>query len=282
MNILGRNLLSLTVYHLRSVVKKVFGGVVIRDIVANPDGTVTVVGSGGTPGDTIVVTFPDGAVGSGQVGIDGDWEVTSPGVVDPVPMPEDLVLDVSTTPAPPCTVTIDGITPNPDGTVAVSGCGGEHGDQVEVEFPDGSVGEGEVDEDGKWEVISPTPQNPDLDTGDIEVIITPPPADPIIQEIDCTFDSATVLGVGARNGDTVVVTFPDGQVIETIADVIGGWSVTATLSECPLAEELIIEVIPNPDSIIILPKSVIWADVAGMEYAEADDDGNFIEFEKQI
>ena len=280
MNILGRNLLSLTVYHLRSVVKRVFGGVVIDGVVVNADGTVTVVGSGGTPGDTVVVTFPDGTVGSGQVGIDGGWEVVSPGVVDPVPMPEDLVIDVSPTPAPPCSIAIDSITSNLDGTVVVSGCGGEPGDKVGVEFPDGSIGDGEGDEDGNWEVISPTPQNPDLDTGDLEVIITPPPAEPIIQEIDCTFDSATVLGVGARNGDTVVVTFPGGQVVEAIADVIGGWSVTATLSECPLAEELIIEVIPNPDSIIILPKNVIWADVAGMEYAEVDDNGNFIELER--
>lgn len=282
MNILGRNLLSLTVYHLRSVARKVFGGVVIDDVVVNPDGTVTVGGEGGEPGDTVVITFPDGSVGSGQIGIDGEWEVTSPDVVDPVPGPEDLVLDVTPTPAPPGTPEIDEITPNPDGTVDVGGGGGSPGDQVEVEFPDGSVGEGEVDEDGDWDVTSPTPQDPDLDPDDLEVVITPPPAEPVIEEVECTFDSSTVSGVGARDGDTVVVTFPDGQVVQAIADALGAWSVTATLSECPLAEDLVIEVIPNPASIITLPKSVIWADIAGMEYAEVDDDGNFIIWEQMV
>ena len=76
MNIPGRNLLSLTVYHLRRVVRLVIGSPVIDDIVVNPDGSITVTGSGGTPGQTIVVTFPDGSVGTGVVGNGGGWTVT--------------------------------------------------------------------------------------------------------------------------------------------------------------------------------------------------------------
>ena len=54
MNILGRNLLSLTVYHLRRVVQLVIGLPVIDEVVVNPDGSVTVGGSGGTPTWTVL------------------------------------------------------------------------------------------------------------------------------------------------------------------------------------------------------------------------------------
>ena len=176
MNLPGRNLLSLTVYHLRRAVRFVIG------VPTNPEpgeikpgeGGGTVVGGGGaTPGDDVDVTLPGGETGTGEAGEGGDWEVEFPEVpYDPSVEPGDV--DVVTKPKPGEPV-IDVITPNPDGSVTVGGGGAKPGETVEVTFPDGSVGSGIADDNGNWSVTSPTPQPPDLDSDDLTVVSKPSP-----------------------------------------------------------------------------------------------------------
>lgn len=128
MNILGRNLLSLTVYHLRRVVRLVIGSPVVDGVTVNPDGTVVVGGSGGTPGQTIVITFPDGSVGTGVVGNGGGWTVTSPGAVTPVPSAPDLIIDQVPTPDKPATPEPGEVKPGDGGGTVVGGGGANPGD----------------------------------------------------------------------------------------------------------------------------------------------------------
>lgn len=176
MNIPGRNLLSLTVYHLRRMVRFVTGAPSTPDPgeVKPGDGGGTVVGGGGAvPGEDVEVTLPGGETGSGEVGEGGDWEVEFPDVpFDPDLDPKDI--DVTTKPAPGEPV-IDEITQNPDGSVTVGGGGAKPGEIVEVTFPDDTVGTGTADENGNWEVTSPAPQPPGLLPGDLEVISKPDP-----------------------------------------------------------------------------------------------------------
>lgn len=176
MNIPGRNLLSLTVYHLRRAVRFVIGlpSTPEPGEVGPGEGGGTVVGGGGaTPGDDVEVTLPGGETGSGEVGDGGEWEVEFPDVpYDPDVGPGDV--DVVTKPKPGEPV-IDVITPNPDGSVTVGGGGAKPGETVEVTFPDGSVGSGTADDNGNWAVTSPTPQPPDLDSDDLTVVSKPNP-----------------------------------------------------------------------------------------------------------
>lgn len=176
MNLPGRNLLSLTVYHLRRVVRLVIGAPTTPEPgeVKPGEGGGTVVGGGGaTPGDDVEVTLPGGETGSGEVGDGGEWEVEFPDVpYNPDVGPGDV--EVVTKPKPGESV-IEDITPNPDGTTTVGGGGAKPGEDVEVTFPDGSVGTGTADDNGNWAVTSPTPQPPDLDSDDLTVISKPNP-----------------------------------------------------------------------------------------------------------
>lgn len=70
MNIVGRFLLSSSVYHLR--VSDDLGYKVIK----NPDGSITVDGET-VPGSGVEITWPDGTVGIPSVGSDGSWSDTS-------------------------------------------------------------------------------------------------------------------------------------------------------------------------------------------------------------
>lgn len=176
MNLLGRNLLSLTVYHLRRAIRLVIGVPTTPEPgeIKPGEGGGTVVGGGGaTPGDDVEVTLPGGETGSGEVGDGGGWEVEFPEVpYDPDLNPGDI--DVTTKPKPGEAV-VDVITPNPDGGVTVGGSGAKPGENVEVTFPDGSVGSGTADDNGNWSVTSPTPQSPDLDQNDLAVVSKPDP-----------------------------------------------------------------------------------------------------------
>ncbi|UUC20538.1 hypothetical protein NOV18_08675 [Pseudomonas asiatica] len=176
MNLPGRNLLSLTVYHLRRVVRLVIGVPTTPEPgeVKPGEGGGTVVGGGGaTPGDDVEVTLPGGETGSGEVGEGGEWEVEFPEV------PHDPSLDIGdvdvTTKPKPGEPVIEVITPNPDGSVTVGGGGAKPGETVEVTFPDGSVGSGTANDNGNWTVTSPTPQPPDLDQDDLAVVSKPDP-----------------------------------------------------------------------------------------------------------
>lgn len=283
MNIPGRNLLSLTVYHLRRVVHLVIGSPVIDGVSVNPDGTVVVGGSVGTPGQTIVVTFPDGSVGTGVVSNGGNWSVTSPGAVTPVPSAPDLIVDQVPTPVAPTTPEPGEVKPGDNGGTVVGGGGANPGDDVEVTLPGGETGSGEAGDDGGWEVEFPdVPYDPDLDAGDIGVGTTPKPGEPVVDDITPNQDgSVTVGGSGANPGDQITITFPDGTTGTGTADDNGDWSVVSPGEQDPgiTPGDVTVGAQPDPMAGSVSAPDAIYADVAGLEFVEVDDDGNYLAWE---
>lgn len=286
MNVLGRNLLSLTVYHLRRVVQLVIGSPVIDGVVVNPDGSVTVGGSGGTPGQTIVVTFPDGSVGTGVVGNGGGWTVTSPGAVTPVPSAPDLVIDQVPTPDKP-TVPVPGeVKPGEGGGTVVGGGGATPGDNVDVTLPGGQTGSGEADGGGDWEVEFPdVPHDPDVGPGDVGVITNPKPGEPVVGDVTPNPDGTiTVGGGGANPGDQITVTFPDGSTGTGTADDNGDWSATSPGEQDPGTKPGDVVVVAQPDPMAgsVSAPDAIYADIAGLEFVEVADDGSYIAWEQFV
>lgn len=283
MNIPGRNLLSLTVYHLRRAIRIVIGSPVVDQVVVNPDGTIIVGGSGGTPGQTIVVTFPDGSVGTGVVSNGGNWSVTSPGAVTPVASASDLVIDQVPTPVTPTTPEPGEIKPGDGGGTVVGGGGANPGDDVEVTLPGGETGAGEAGENGDWEVEFPdVPYDPDLDTGDVGVVTNPKPGEPVVDDITPNSDgTVTVGGSGAKPGDQITVTFPDGSTGTGTADNNGDWSVVSPGEQDPdtTPGDVIVDAQPDPMAGSVSAPDAIYADIAGMEFVEAADDGSYIAWE---
>lgn len=286
MNVLGRNLLSLTVYHLRRVARLVIGSPVIDDVVVNPDGSVVVGGSGGTPGQTIVITFPDGAVGTGVVGNGGGWTVTSPGAVTPVPSAPDLVIDQVPTPDKPATPEPGEVKPGEGGGTVVGGGGANPGDDVEVTLPGGETGSGEAGDDGDWEVEFPdVPHDPDLEPGDVGVVTTPKPGEPVVDDVTPNPDgTVTVGGGGANPGDQVTVTFPDGTTGTGTADDNGNWFATSPGEQDPGTKPGDVVVVAQPDPMAgsVSAPDAIYADIAGLEFVEVADDGSYIAWEQFI
>lgn len=286
MNILGRNLLSLTVYHLRRVVHLVIGSPVIDGVTVNPDGTVVVGGSGGTPGQAIVITFPDGTVGTGVVGNGGGWTVTSPGAVTPAPSAPDLIIDQVPTPDKPATPEPGEVKPGDGGGTVVGGGGANPGDDVEVTLPGGVTGSGEAGDDGGWEVEFPdVPYDPDVGPGDVGVITNPKPGEPVVGDITPNPDgTVTVGGGGANPGDQVTVTFPDGTTGTGTADDNGDWSVVSPGEQDPETKpgDVVVEAKPDPMAGSVSAPDAIYADIAGMEFVEVADDGSYIAWEQFI
>lgn len=286
MNILGRNLLSLTVYHLRRVVQLVIGLPVIDEVVVNPDGSVTVGGSGGTPGQTIVITFPDGSVGTGVVGNGGGWTVTSPGAVTPVPAAPDLVVDQVPTPDKPATPEPGEVKPGEGGGTVVGGGGVNPGDDVEVTLPGGETGSGEAGPGGDWEVEFPdVPHDPDLEPGDVGVVTNPKPGEPVVDDVTPNPDgSVTVGGGGANPGDQITVTFPDGSTGTGTADDNGDWNVVSPGAQDPAIKpgDVVVEAKPDPMSGSVSAPDAVYADIAGLEFVETDDGGNYIAWEQFV
>lgn len=286
MNILGRNLLSLTVYHLRRVLRLVIGSPVIDDIVVNLNGSVTVGGSGGSPGKTIVVTFPDGTVGSGVVGNGGGWTVTSPGAVTPAPYVHDLIIDQVPTLDKPSVTEPGEIKPGEGGGTVVGGGGATPGDDVEVTLPGGETGSGEAGPDGDWEVEFPdVTHDPDLDLGDVGVITNPKPGEPVVDDVTPNPDgTATVGGGGANVGDQITVTFPDGSTGTGVADDNGDWSVVSPGAQDPGIKpgDVSVDAKPDPMAGSVSTPYAIYADIAGLEFVETDDNGNYIAWEQFV
>lgn len=78
MNLVGRFLLSSTVYHLRAVASiPGLPGDLGYEVIVNPDGSITV-GGEAPAGSEIVVTWPDGVVVDVVVDETGSWTETSP------------------------------------------------------------------------------------------------------------------------------------------------------------------------------------------------------------
>ncbi|PTF78751.1 Ig-like domain-containing protein [Staphylococcus chromogenes] len=226
-------------------------------VVNNPqpnDGTVT---GSGEPGETVVVTFPNGDVVTGTVGEDGTWTVNVP----PTETLEEgevvtavITDDNGNTSTPGNGTVTDTIAPdapvvnNPqpnDGTVTGSG---EPGGTVTVTFPNGDVVTGTVGEDGTWTVDVPpttTLTEGDVITATVEddngnvstpgngtVTDTIAPDAPVVNNPQP--NDGTVTGTGEPGG-TVTVTFPNGEVVTGTVDEDGTWTVdvppTVTLTE---------------------------------------------------
>ncbi|MGR6496947.1 hypothetical protein IYR97_08070 [Pseudomonas fulva] len=286
MNIPGRNLLSLTVYHLRRAIRIVIGSPVVDQVVVNPDGTIIVGGSGGTPGQTIVITFPNGSVGSGVVGNGGNWSVTSPGAVTPVPSAPDLVVDQVPTPDKPAVPDVGEVKPGTDGGTVVGGGGANPGDEVEVTLPGGETGSDEADGDGDWEVEFPdVPYDPDLDPGDVGVVTNPKPGEPNVVDVTPNEDgTVTVGGGGANPGDQVTVTFPDSSSGAGTADDNGNWSVVSPGAQDPATKpaDVVVEAKPDPMTGSVSAPDAIYADLAGLAFVEVADDGRYIAWEQFV
>ncbi|MFP1633652.1 DUF4347 domain-containing protein, partial [Zhengella sp. ZM62] len=224
---------------------------VVSTTTANPDGTVTVSGTG-EPGATIDVTFEDGTTGTTTVQNDGTYSVTSttPQTTGNLSVqqtdsqsnidgPETVLYTDTTAPLEPTGVTA---TPNDDGTLSVTGSG-EPGSQVTVTFPDGSTGTATVNPDGTWgPVTSTAPQtsgdvtaSQEDEAGNVSGETTVPYSD-TTAPLEPTGVTATpnddgtlsVTGSG-EPGSQVTVTFPDGTTGTATVNPDGTWGpVTST------------------------------------------------------
>ncbi|MCE5044246.1 YSIRK-type signal peptide-containing protein, partial [Staphylococcus chromogenes] len=218
-------------------------------VVTNPqpnDGTVT--GTSNEPGGTVTVTFPNGDTATGTVGEDGTWTVDVPprttlteGDIITATVEDDNG-NVSTpgngtvtdTIAPEAPVVND---PQPnDGTV--TGTSNEPGGTVTVTFPNGDTATGTVGEDGTWTVDVPprtTLTEGDIITATVEddngnvstpgngtVTDTIAPEAPVVNNPQP--NDGTVTGSGEPGG-TVVVTFPNGDVVTGTVGEDGTWTV---------------------------------------------------------
>jgi RecB family endonuclease NucS len=218
MNISGRNLLSLTVYHLKNLVKKVLGQPGNIWVIINGDGTATVGGNGAKPGDTLTVTFPDGTQASTIVKPDGSWEVRSE-----TQQPGLEVKDVVVTTEPPnYRPVIDSITVTQDGKYLVAGHGGRAGDTISFTIDEVTY---TLNLDGSdvW-FFTVTPEKPpkDLDPGDVDVgsDYVPPFVISIVDNKNGTF---TVNGGGGKIGDTLNVQ-AGGVIYTVVVSGANGWT----------------------------------------------------------
>ncbi len=208
----------------------------------------------GEAGKTIVVTFPDGSTKTTIVDTDGTWKIKIPDGV--ILYPGDIIkahsedeygnkssdavanVEDNNKPSPP---TINPITP---GDTSVSGKG-TRGNTIDVILPDGTIiSNVPVDENGNWKTNIPVPikpgdvikaieRSPDGTPSDPAYVKAPElPKTPTINGPINTTDSK-VTGLGT-SGNTIVVTFPDGNQVSTIVKSNGTWEVAV-----PYASSLI-------------------------------------------
>ncbi|MBI5975955.1 Rib/alpha-like domain-containing protein, partial [Staphylococcus canis] len=143
------------------------------------DNDTTVTGHDGTPGNTIVITWPNGSTTETTVDQDGNWTVDVPNGTDLnegdviTAIEKDKDGNVSGT----TTVTVGGndqgqvdlpaptVDPIKDNDTTVTGHGGTPGNTIVITWPDGSTTETTVDQDGNWTVD--VPNGTDLNEGDV-------------------------------------------------------------------------------------------------------------------
>ncbi|PTG55307.1 hypothetical protein BU692_07890 [Staphylococcus chromogenes] len=238
-------------------------------VVTNPqpnDGTVT--GTSNEPGGTVTVTFPNGDVVTGTVGEDGTWTVDVP-PTETLEQGEVITATITddngNTSTPGSGTVTDTIAPdapvvtNPqpnDGTV--TGTSNEPGGTVTVTFPNGDVVTGTVGEDGTWTVDVPpttTLTEGDIITATVEddngnvstpgngtVTDTIAPDAPVVNNPQPNDD--TVTGSG-EPGETVVVTFPNGDVVTGTVGEDGTWTVNVPPTETLEEGEVVTAVITD-------------------------------------
>ncbi|WP_271044252.1 Ig-like domain-containing protein, partial [Pseudomonas sp. VB3] len=227
-----------------------------------PDGKVKVSGNA-EPNSTVKVTLPDGKVETVTAGPDGKFELVS---TTPQSSGEIAVTatDAAGNISPPATVIftadkgIDNQAPDaptgltaetqPDGTAKVSGKA-EPNSTVKVTLPDGTTQEVKAGSDGKFELVSSTPQPngkvtatatdaagntsaaAQVDfTATNTIDKTPPTAPTELAAVTQPDGTAKVSGKAEPNS-TVKVTLPDGTVQETQAGPDGNFTLTSTTAQ---------------------------------------------------
>ncbi|MBK5540631.1 Ig-like domain repeat protein [Pseudomonas sp. TH07] len=222
----------------------------IESVSSNPDGTLTVSGTG-EPDSTINVTYPDGTSGTALVDASGHYSTTSstPQSSGNVSVSATDVAgntsatDVSTytdTNAPQ--VPTQTIAANPDGTLAVTGTA-EPGSTVTVTYADGSSSTVVADTSGHYSTGSSTVQG----SGSVSVTATDAagnasgpstsvytdtsapqsPAETVTANPDGTL---TVSGT-AEPGSTVTITYADGSTSTVVADASGHYSTGSSTAQ---------------------------------------------------
>ncbi|PXW13583.1 Ig-like domain-containing protein, partial [Paraburkholderia caballeronis] len=193
----------------------------------------------GTPGDTIILTLPDGTTVTTIVDENGHWEFV------PNPLPEGGTGTI--TEVDPNGNTTGGITTGPSDQTPPDetqlsvdennghglGGTGTPGDTITVERPDGTTVTTIVDENGHWEFV-PNPL-PDGGTGTVTETdpagnstggITTGPSDqtpPDDTQLSVDENNGHGLGGTGTPGDTITVERPDGTTVTTIVDENGHW-----------------------------------------------------------
>ncbi|MDD2005083.1 hypothetical protein [Pseudomonas putida] len=225
MNIPGRNLLSLTVYHLRHVVRLMIGEPKGIWITCHEDGTATVGGNGAVPGSYLIVSFPDGSIASTTVTASGAWQVVS-GVLDSCPLAGDLEI---VTGDPASVGVIDSIEITPDGSYLISGHGGRAGDVMTVTI-DGEEFTLNLTGENTWHfTVTPAVTPPDIGPGDGEVDsdYVPPYVISITPVGDGTY---IIIGGGGKIGDTLNV-IANGVSYPVIVHSDNGWTATVGVKD---------------------------------------------------
>ncbi|MDW5470500.1 Ig-like domain-containing protein [Staphylococcus equorum] len=199
----------------------------------------------GESGSTITVKLPDGSVVTGVADNQGNYAIDIPTNVDLVGNEELVVTstDGAGNVSQETRLTVEDVTApiapkvnevTSEGT-QVTGTS-EPGSTIAVQFPDGSVATGTVDNQGNYAIDVPT--NVDL-TGNEELVVTATdpsgnvsaetrltvkdataPVAPTVNEV--TSGGTQVTGTG-EPGSTITVKFPDGSVVTGVVDDQGNY-----------------------------------------------------------
>ncbi|MFQ3872448.1 Ig-like domain-containing protein [Staphylococcus sp. Mo2-1] len=206
---------------------------------------VTQVSGTGEAGSTITVQFPDGSTVTGTVDNQGNYAIDLP-LDKQLNGNEELVItstDASGNVSPETRLTVTDVTAPVTPTVnevtsegtQVSGTG-EPSSTITVQFPDGSVLTGKVDDQGNYVIDLPVDKQINGNE-ELVIISTDPsgnvspetrltvtdvtaPVEPMVNEV--TSEGTQVTGTG-EPGSTITVKFPDGSVATGTADNQGNY-----------------------------------------------------------
>ncbi|WP_125751601.1 Ig-like domain-containing protein [Lacticaseibacillus baoqingensis] len=209
----------------------------------NPDGSITITGTG-TPGATIIIKDGDGnTIGKGTVGDDGKFEIKIPGGTvkpgDQISVTQENDGKGST----PITITVPAqdltgvhTTTNPDGSITITGTG-TPGATVIIKDGNGNpIGKGTVGDDGKFEITIPSGT---VKPGDSITVtqtaggtdsnptkVTVPAKQPAGLEISNDNGTITITGKGTP-GSTITIKDGNGNVVgKTTVGADGNFSIT--------------------------------------------------------
>ncbi|WP_158283946.1 Ig-like domain-containing protein [Pseudomonas sp. OV226] len=222
---------------------------------ASGDGKIEISGQA-LPGGTVTVTWPDGSISRVVVDANGNWRAESPTPQPALPPVSVVVTDPIGNVSPPATIAgVDTVAPaaaselvandtDAGGKIDLSGKA-EPGSTVTVTWPDNSTSQVPVNEDGTWNVESPTVQV----SGPVSVVVTDPaghvspPASIVYVDTvaplppsslvatDSDADGKINLSGMAEPGTTVTVSWTDGSTSEVVVEADGSWSAQSPMGQ---------------------------------------------------